>query len=180
MGSLFRFFFKYPAFVFHQGDFTFAASRTATLGLLGLAVLGAVAIVTYRGVTTDGPARDRFVLVALRLALIAVLIGGLTSLRFGSAPEHIEVPAHARAGDLLLHKCDYATEKGDYSADCGDEHHGAGSKLECGVEQWRRISADHRTQRERDQRGSWCANHRGCCGNRNAHDVYDSGRADRE
>ena len=73
MGWLFRFFFKYPAFVFHQGDFTFAVSRTGTLGLLALAALAAAALVTYRGVTTDGPPRDRAVLVALRLALIAVL-----------------------------------------------------------------------------------------------------------
>jgi pimeloyl-ACP methyl ester carboxylesterase len=68
---------------------------------------------TTRNTRTFTPAR------IVALALIAVLIGGLTSLRFGSAPEHIKVPAHARAGDLLLHKCDYATEKGDYSADCG-------------------------------------------------------------
>jgi uncharacterized membrane protein len=73
VGSLFRFFFKYPAFVFHQGDFTFAASRSTTLGLFGLAMLAGAALVTYRGVTTDGPKRDRAVLVALRLALIALL-----------------------------------------------------------------------------------------------------------
>jgi uncharacterized membrane protein len=70
---LFRFFFKYPAFVFQQGDFTFAASRSATLGLVALAALAAAALVTYRGVTTDGPRRDRVLLVGLRLALIAAI-----------------------------------------------------------------------------------------------------------
>ncbi len=73
MSWLFRFFFKYPAFVFHQGDFTFAASRSTTLALFGLAALAAAALVTYRGVTTDGPKTDRAVLVGLRLALIAAL-----------------------------------------------------------------------------------------------------------
>src|SRR4029079_3518109 len=72
-----------------------------------------------RGMTTTRNTRTFTPARIVALALIAVLIGGLTSLRFGSAPEHIEVPAHAKAGDLLLHKCDYATEKGDYSADCG-------------------------------------------------------------
>ena len=43
------------------------------LGLVVLAGLAAAALVTYRGVTTDGPARDRAVLVGLRIALIALL-----------------------------------------------------------------------------------------------------------
>ena len=74
MSGLFRFFFKYPALVFGQGDFTFAASRSTMLGLIALAVVGAAALVTYRGVTTEGRTRDRVAFVALRLALIAVVL----------------------------------------------------------------------------------------------------------
>jgi uncharacterized membrane protein len=74
VGWLFKFFFKYPAFVFGQGDFTFAASRSMTLGLVGLAAVAIAALVTYRGVTTEGSKRDRAVLVGLRLALITVLL----------------------------------------------------------------------------------------------------------
>src|SRR5438552_1065498 len=43
------------------------------LGLLALAAIAAAALVTYRGVAGDGSARDRAVLVGLRLALIAAL-----------------------------------------------------------------------------------------------------------
>ena len=74
MAWLFKFFFKYPSLVFEQGDFTFAASRSMMLGLAAIGALGLAALVTYRGVTTDGPARDRTVLVVLRIALIAVVM----------------------------------------------------------------------------------------------------------
>jgi pimeloyl-ACP methyl ester carboxylesterase len=53
------------------------------------------------------------------LALIAVLIAGLSYLRFGTGSEPVSVPAGAKAGDLTLEDCDYATEKGTYAADCG-------------------------------------------------------------
>jgi pimeloyl-ACP methyl ester carboxylesterase len=59
-----------------------------------------------------GPARIAALLV---IALIGV---GLAYLRF--APDDtVSVPAGAKAGDLSLKDCKYATEDGDYAADCG-------------------------------------------------------------
>jgi uncharacterized membrane protein len=74
MGWLFEFLFKYPRVVFEQGDFAFAASRSMTLTVAAVAALAAVALVTYRGISSEGPARERLVLVALRLGAIAVLV----------------------------------------------------------------------------------------------------------
>jgi uncharacterized membrane protein YdfJ with MMPL/SSD domain/pimeloyl-ACP methyl ester carboxylesterase len=54
----------------------------------------------------------------LGLMLIGVLVLGLAYLRL--APDHrVSVPAGAKAGDLILKPCSYATEKGSYTADCG-------------------------------------------------------------
>jgi uncharacterized membrane protein len=74
MGWLFNFFFKYPSLVFEQGEFTFASSRTMTLALALLAALAVAALITYRGMTSEGQARDRAVLVALRLGVVALLL----------------------------------------------------------------------------------------------------------
>jgi uncharacterized membrane protein len=74
MGWLFEFFFKYPRVVFDQGDFAFAASRSMTLTVLGFAALAAAALITYRGITNEGPVRERLVLVLLRLAALGVLM----------------------------------------------------------------------------------------------------------
>lgn len=53
------------------------------------------------------------------LVLIGLAVLGLAYLKLGSAEDPISVPAGAVAGDLLLHPCTYATEKGSYAADCG-------------------------------------------------------------
>ena len=53
------------------------------------------------------------------LALIAVLACGLAYLRFGPDGGSVSVPAGAKAGDLTLESCEYATEDGSYAADCG-------------------------------------------------------------
>ena len=53
------------------------------------------------------------------LALIAVVVGGLAYLRFAPDSEAVSVPKGAHAGQLTLHSCHYATEKGSYDADCG-------------------------------------------------------------
>jgi pimeloyl-ACP methyl ester carboxylesterase len=53
------------------------------------------------------------------LALIAVVIAGLAYLRFGPESEPVSVPAGAKAGDLILERCNYTTEDGSYAADCG-------------------------------------------------------------
>ncbi|HET6947209.1 MAG TPA: hypothetical protein VFJ45_05285, partial [bacterium] len=53
------------------------------------------------------------------LTLIALVAGGLAYLRFGPKPGPVSVPAGAKAGDLVLQPCRYATENGSYAADCG-------------------------------------------------------------
>jgi uncharacterized membrane protein len=74
MSSLFKVLFKYPAFVFRQGDFTFAASRSTTMILTVVAAVAVASLITYRGVKSDGHPRERAVLVAIRLALVALLL----------------------------------------------------------------------------------------------------------
>ena len=53
------------------------------------------------------------------LVLIALVALGLAYLRFASGPGSVSVPEGAKAGDLILEECTYATEDGGYSADCG-------------------------------------------------------------
>jgi uncharacterized membrane protein YdfJ with MMPL/SSD domain/pimeloyl-ACP methyl ester carboxylesterase len=53
------------------------------------------------------------------LALIGVLVLGLACLRLGTGGSAVSVPSGAKAGDLKLERCDYATENGSYAADCG-------------------------------------------------------------
>jgi pimeloyl-ACP methyl ester carboxylesterase len=53
------------------------------------------------------------------LALVAVLLGGLAYLRSAPAAHAASVPVGAKAGDLVLEPCSYATEDGGYGADCG-------------------------------------------------------------
>ena len=53
------------------------------------------------------------------LGLIALLVAGLTYLRFAPGSGSISVPEGAKAGDLILQPCDYATENGSSAADCG-------------------------------------------------------------
>ena len=50
MSWLFNLLFKYPAFVFRQGDFTFATSRSGMLALTLLAAVAAASLITYRGI----------------------------------------------------------------------------------------------------------------------------------
>src|SRR5258708_24617469 len=73
MDAVFRLFFKYPLLVFQQGDFVLGASRPAIVAVLALAALAAAALVTYRSIVSDGTPRDKTLLIALRLALVAVL-----------------------------------------------------------------------------------------------------------
>src|SRR5688572_28183600 len=74
MGWLFNALFKYPSFVFEQGDFTFAASRSTLTLLLVVGVLAVASLITYRGLTTPWHPRDRAVVVSLRLGLLLLLI----------------------------------------------------------------------------------------------------------
>ena len=51
------------------------------------------------------------------LALIAALAIGLGYLRFGPDSGSVSVPEGAKAGELILERCEYATENGTYAAD---------------------------------------------------------------
>src|SRR6476469_10786442 len=53
------------------------------------------------------------------LALVTVVAGCLAYLRFAPADAAVSVPKGAHAGQLTLHACHYATERGSYAADCG-------------------------------------------------------------
>ncbi len=73
MDALFQFFFKYPAFVFEQGDFTFAVSRLMTLVIAGAALVALGTLATYRRVHGGMTPRDRVVLFGLRAAIVVLL-----------------------------------------------------------------------------------------------------------
>src|SRR5258708_5813476 len=73
MDAVFRILFKYPLLVFEQGDFALGASRPALIAVLAVAAIAAAALVTYRSIVSEGSSRDKTILVALRLALVAVL-----------------------------------------------------------------------------------------------------------
>jgi pimeloyl-ACP methyl ester carboxylesterase len=60
-----------------------------------------------------GPAR------IVALALISLTAVGLAYLHFGTGSDPVSVPSGAHAGQLRLHSCHYATERGGYAADCG-------------------------------------------------------------
>jgi pimeloyl-ACP methyl ester carboxylesterase len=53
------------------------------------------------------------------LVVISVVALGLAYLRFGSGESRASVPKGAHAGQLILHRCSYGTEKSTYAADCG-------------------------------------------------------------
>src|SRR4051794_1811269 len=74
MSWLFNFLFKYPAFVFRQGDFTFATSRTSMVVLALVAAIAAASLITYRGIRSEGHPRERAILVAIRLSLLLLLL----------------------------------------------------------------------------------------------------------
>ena len=71
--GLFRFLFKYRPLVFEQGDFVLGASRPMLAAIVVAAIAAAYALVTYRRVGRTAP-RDRAVLIALRLAALAVVV----------------------------------------------------------------------------------------------------------
>jgi pimeloyl-ACP methyl ester carboxylesterase len=60
-----------------------------------------------------GPAR------IVALVLVALVVSALAYLRFAPDTGSVSVPSGARAGDLILKQCTYATERGSYPADCG-------------------------------------------------------------
>jgi uncharacterized membrane protein len=75
MGWLFQGLFKYPSFVFDQGEFRFAMSRSGMALLLVVAAIAIGVLVTYRGLNQEGDRpRDKAILIALRLGVIGVLL----------------------------------------------------------------------------------------------------------
>ncbi len=53
------------------------------------------------------------------LVVIGVLLFGLAYIGFAPGDAAVSVPQGAHAGQLTMHPCTYATEKGTYRADCG-------------------------------------------------------------
>ena len=53
------------------------------------------------------------------LVVIGVMLFGLTYIGFAPGDAAVSVPQGAHAGQLTMHPCTYATEKGAYRADCG-------------------------------------------------------------
>jgi len=74
LDAAFRFLFKYPLLVFRQGDFVMGVSRPIVVALLVAAAIAAAALITYRSISSEGPSRDKAVLIGLRLALVATLL----------------------------------------------------------------------------------------------------------
>ncbi|MEY2583279.1 MAG: hypothetical protein QOE09_3128 [Ilumatobacteraceae bacterium] len=70
---------------------------------------------------TDLNPRTRIFTPARIVALVisAALVLGLTYLRIAPGDKALSVPAGAKADDLILEPCTYATENGRYAADCG-------------------------------------------------------------
>src|SRR5437870_4500511 len=86
------------------------------------------AVMEPRTTRTLTPAR------IVALALIGLTVLGLAYLHFATGKDSVSVPSGAHAGQLKLHSCHYATEKGSYRADCGtlvvqENRHNARSRL---------------------------------------------------
>jgi pimeloyl-ACP methyl ester carboxylesterase len=68
------------------------------------------------------------------LVVIGVVVLALGYIHVASGDDSVSVPSEAKAGDLILHDCQYATEDGSYAADCGtlvvpENRHKADSRL---------------------------------------------------
>ena len=74
---LFRFAFKYPRFVFEQGDLAWGVSGPLMTALILVAGIAVAALLTYYGVSTLTKTRDRIVLIGLRLGVLALLVFSL-------------------------------------------------------------------------------------------------------
>jgi pimeloyl-ACP methyl ester carboxylesterase len=68
------------------------------------------------------------------LLLIGIVVAGLAYLHFAPGDGAVSVPRGAKAGDLILERCNYETENGSFAADCGtlvvpENRHQADSRL---------------------------------------------------
>ena len=85
----------------------------------------------------DGGARPKRAFPPARI--VAVIVIGVVVLALGyvhvsSGDDAVSVPSGAKAGELILDDCQYATEKGNYDAECGtlvvpENRHKADSRL---------------------------------------------------
>src|SRR5580765_2338074 len=53
------------------------------------------------------------------LVVIGLVVVALGYVHVSSGEDSVSAPSGAKAGDLTLHDCDYATDDGGYAADCG-------------------------------------------------------------
>ena len=74
---------------------------------------GVVAMSTFS--SCSGIPRPRVVAPVV----MALLASGLVLLGFAPDSGSVAVPEGAKAGDLVIHRCDYATEDASQAADCG-------------------------------------------------------------
>jgi uncharacterized membrane protein len=73
--ALFQALFSHPPVVFNEGDFRFDITTSSLVAAAIVAVIGVLAIVTYRRVRVrDGRVRDRIVLTSLRLATFGLVL----------------------------------------------------------------------------------------------------------
>ncbi|HEY6506914.1 MAG TPA: vWA domain-containing protein, partial [Vicinamibacterales bacterium] len=73
--ALFQALFSYRPVVFQQGEFRFDASSASLVAALVAAVIGGLAIFTYRRVrVNDGSLRDTVILTTLRLAVLGLVL----------------------------------------------------------------------------------------------------------
>jgi uncharacterized membrane protein len=72
MASIFEFLFKYRPDIFAQGEFHFAPSPFVYLAVAAVGAALATTFMSYRRVRAAGRTRDRAVLVALRVAVLAL------------------------------------------------------------------------------------------------------------
>ena len=73
--SLFEALFSYRPVVFQQGEFRFDVTTASFAATLIVAVIVALAVLTYRGVrVNEGRLRDRIILTSLRVAALALLL----------------------------------------------------------------------------------------------------------
>jgi hypothetical protein len=90
---------------------------------------------TRKGTAMEGPTTRTFTPTRIvALALIGLATLALAYLHFGTGSDSVSVPSGAHAGQLKLHSCSYATEKGGYPADCGtlvvrENRHNVDSRL---------------------------------------------------
>ncbi|MCX5685795.1 MAG: hypothetical protein NT049_19240 [Planctomycetota bacterium] len=86
--DLFQALFKVPASAFSEGQFLFLTRLPIEALILAFVALAAVVWLMYRDLLRRGPGRSRWVLLGLRLAVVAILVFMLAvpALRLANPP----------------------------------------------------------------------------------------------